>query len=384
MAVQGYGERVITALPPAPPAIEQPAPYELSFGTVAGTAAPGTRRVVVRAGGRVLADVPLAGRRFKLRVDLPLHETTVQVVTVDGKGRRASASTAHVLGAPRAAAPRWRAARLDQFLARDVRRAAAAFGPTSGIYVESLTSGAGAAWNARATFPGASTLKLAIAVTALAHLEGAPGHGSYLDRLLRQMLVHSDNAAANAVERAYGGSTSGGSALVNALMRSLGLVDTEMYGGYETDGYGAGAVRLPAAAIPLLVESQPAWGYGKRTTARDLSALLRGVWLASAGLGPLRSAQPGFTPADARYLLYVLARVGDHGKLDRAVGAAAGVRVLHKAGWIGTARHDNGIVFWPGGAFVATVMTYRPGGAGIASDILAGRVARMALDRFRG
>ena len=375
---------MITALPPTPPAIEQPAPYELSFGTVAGTAAPGTRRIVVRADGRVLADRPLARRRFKLQVELPLRETTVQVVTVDGKGRRASASTAHVLGAPRAAAPRRRAARLDQFLARDVRRAAAAFGPTSGIYVESLTSGAGAAWNARATFPGASTLKLAIAVTALAHLQGAPGHGSYLDRLLRQMLVQSDNAAANAVERAYGGSTSGGSALVNALMRSLGLVDTEMYGGYETDGYEASAVRLPAAAIPLRVESQPAWGYGKRTTARDLAALLRGVWLASVGLGPLRSAQSGFTPADARYLLYVLAQVGDHGKLDREVGAAAGVRVLHKAGWIGTARHDNGIVFWPGGAFVATVMTYRSGGAGTASDVLAGRVARIALDRFRG
>ena len=80
----------------------------------------------------------------------------------------------------------------------------------------------------------------------------------------------------------------------------------------------------------------------------------------------------------------MLAQVRDHGKLDREVGAVAGVRVLHKAGWIGTARHDNGIVFWPGGAFVATVMTYRSGGAGTASDVLAGRVARIALDRFRG
>ena len=376
---------MITALPPAPPAIEQPAPYELSFGTVAGTAAAGTRRILVKAGGKVLADLPLGRRRFRLRVELPPRETTVQVVTVDGKGRRASATAAHVLGAPPAAAPRRRAARLDELLARDVRRAAAAFGSTSGIYVESLTSGAGAAWNAKATFPGASTLKLAIAVTALARVEGTPGRGSYLDGLLRQMLVYSDNEAANAVERFFGGSTSGGSAFVNALMRSLGLVDTEMYGGYETEEHGEEAVvRLPAAAIPLRVESQPSWGYGKRTTAGDLAGLLRGVWLASAGLGPLRAAQPGFTPADARYLLYVLAQVGDRGKLDREVGAVPGVRVLHKAGWIGVARHDNGIVLWPGGAFVATVMTYRSGGAGTASDVLAGRIARIALDRFRG
>lgn len=374
---------MITALPP-PPVIEQPAPYQLSFGNVAGTAAPGTRRIVVKAGGRVLADLPLRRPRFLLRVELPAGETTVRVVSVDGKGRRASAVSAHVLGAPRAAAPRIRAARLDELLERDLRRAAAAFGPTSGIYVESLVSGAGGAWNARARFPGASTLKLAVAVTALARLEGTPAHGSYLDRLLWQMLVQSDNDAANAVERAFGGSTSGGSALVNALMRSLGLVDTEMYGGYETESAGAGSVRLPAASIPLRVESQPAWGHGKWTTASDLARLLRAVWLASAGLGPLRSVQPGLTPSDARYLLYLLARVPDHGKLDRQLGRVPGVRVLHKAGWIDSARHDNGIVLWPGGAFVATVMTYRSSGAGTASDVLAGRVARLALDRFRG
>ena len=35
-------------------------------------------------------------------------------------------------------------------------------------------TGAGAAWNARATFPGASALKLAVAVTALARTEGTP------------------------------------------------------------------------------------------------------------------------------------------------------------------------------------------------------------------
>ena len=88
---------------------------------------------------------------------------------------------------------------------------------------------------------------------------------------------------------------------------------------------------------------------------------MRDVWLASGGRGPLRAAQPGFTPSDARYLLYLLAHVRDPGKIDREVGKLAGVRVLHKAGWINVARHDNGIVLWPGGALVVTVMTYRPG-----------------------
>ena len=255
----------------------------------------------------------------------------------------------HVLGAARAATPRVRAPSSDALLARDVRRLAESFGSTSAIYVQNLATGEGAAWNARATFPGASALKLAIAVTALARTEGTPGPGSTLDRLLRQMLIYSDNAAANGTERYFGGSTSGGSALVNSMMQSLGLVDTEMYGGYELDAVG-GPSRVLAGGIPLRIDSQPSWGRGKRTSAYDLASLLRGVWLASGGRGPLRAAQPGFTAADGRYLLYLLAHVRDPGKIDREVGRLPGVRVLHKAGWINVARHDNGIVLWPGGA----------------------------------
>ena len=375
---------MVTA-PPPPPAIEQPAPYQLSYGVVAGTAAPGTRRVIVRVGSRTLADKPLGGRHFQLRVALPPSESTVEVITVNRNGRRSRAVVPHVLGAARAASPVLRAPRNDVLLQRTVQQLAQRFGSTSGIYVQDLTTGAGAAWNARATFPAASTLKLAIAVTALARTEGTPELGSTLDRLLRQMLTYSDNAAANGTETYFGGSTSGGSALVNSLMRSVGLVDTEMYGGYELDALGQPQRFVAGSgAIPLRVDSQPYWGRGKKSSAYDLASLLRDVWLASGGRGPLRAAQSGFTPADARYLLYLLAHVRDPGKIDREVGKLAGVRVLHKAGWINVARHDNGIVLWPGGALVVTVMTYRSGGAGVASDVLAGEVASAALRRFRG
>jgi hypothetical protein len=57
--------------------------------------------------------------------------------------------------------------------------------------------------------------------------------------------------------------------------------------------------------------------------------------------------------------------------------------VLHKAGWINRARHDCGIVIWPDGVYVVAVMTYRSWGAGVSSDVLAGRVAAAALRRFR-
>jgi Beta-lactamase enzyme family len=73
--------------------------------------------------------------------------------------------------------------------------------------------------------------------------------------------------------------------------------------------------------------------------------------------------------------------VADSGKLDRYLPGAA--TVAHKAGWVDTARHDNGLVYWGGGAFVAAVMTYDGGGAGTSSDVLAGKVARTALTRFQ-
>lgn len=373
---------MITA-PPPPPAIEQPASYQLSFGVVSGVATPGTRRVIVRVGARTLADRPLRQRRFQLHVVLPPRELSLQIETVDGSGKRRGTIVRHVLGAAGTVRPRVPAPRTDPILARDVRRLAASFRSTSAIYIQDLTSGAGAAWNARAVFPAASTLKLAIAVTALARSEGTPRYGTTLDRLLRRMLAYSDNAAANSTERYYAGSTSGGSALVNALMQSIGLVDTEMYGGYSLDALG-GPPRALAGGIPLRVDSQPSWGRGKKTSAYDLASLLRAVWLASVGGGPLRAAQPGFTAADARYLLYLLARVHDPGKLDRQVGRVPGVRVFHKAGWITEARHDNGIVLWPGGAFVVTVMTYSGAGAADSSDVLAGKAAALALGRFRG
>ncbi len=366
-----------TPPPPSPPAIEQPAPYQISYGIVAGTADAGTRRVVVRAGALVLADRTLRGRRFHVRVPLPAGETSVRVVTVDGRGRRAGATVAHVYGLPWASRPQVRASLLDPFLAGRMRSLSRAYPGTCAVYVQNLATGAGAAWNARARFPAASTLKLAIAMAVLERHEGVPVPGSYVNSVLRKMLEVSDDAAANQLEVWLGGSTSAGGRRVDALLRSIGIDDSLMYGGYAVE-------RSLAVAIPRRVDEQPRSGIGKYTTAYDLASMARAVWLASAGLGPLARRAAGFTAADGRHLLYLLAHVRDPGKLDREIARDPGVRVLHKAGWIRAARHDNGLVVWPGGIYVAAVMTWRPGGTGVREDALAGRVAKAALDRFRG
>jgi beta-lactamase class A len=361
----------VAALPP--PVLVAPAPHEASFGRVAGTAPGGTVRIVVRVDGALRASLPFRGRTFDLRVELPRREVRVQVTAVGREGRASTATVAHVLGLPRASRPTGAAGWEHGALAARVRSLARGFGHSCAVYVQDLATGAGAAWNARARFPAASTLKLAIAVEALRSLGGKPPPGSRLDRLLRSMIVYSDNGAANEVETIFGGSTSGGSARVNALLRSLGLVDTEMYGGYERE---TAARRKP---LPLRVDDAPYWGYGKHSSAFDLARLLRYVYLAADGRGPL--LRRSLRPADARYLLYLLASVRDRGKLDRFLGGRA--RVLHKGGWVARARHDNGIVVWKGGALVVTVMTFRAGGAGASSDVLAGRVAASALEILR-
>jgi beta-lactamase class A len=301
------------------------------------------------------------------------------VTTVGRGGRRSSRVVRDVYGLPSAGRPRYVRARQDGFLARELRRRIRRFDGTASFYVQSLTGGSGAAWNAKARFPAASTVKLAIAAAVLARHSGIPARGSYVGDLLHEMIVPSDDRAANALEVWLAGSTSAGSHVVNGLMQSIGMTDSIMYGGYEiTDATSAGA-----AEIPVRVDEQPAFGFGKYTTAADMARLHRAIWLASGNRGPLRKAQPGFTAADGRYLLWLLAHVRDTPKLDRVVGRQTGVAVLHKAGWVSDGRHDTGLVFWRGGVFVASVMTWNAGGVGLSSDVLAGRVAAEALRRFQ-
>lgn len=370
-----YARAVLDAPPLPPPVIEQPAPRQVSYGLVSGRAAPGTEVVVVAANGRILAARRIRGRRFWLRVSLPTGDLALRVSTIAAGGRGSAHVVRDVYGLPATARPRVARARNDQRLAGQLQSLAGRHHGVTGMYVQSLTSGVGAAWNAKARFPAASTVKLAIAATVLARYSGIPPPGSRLDVLLREMIVPSDDAAANALLVWLGGSTSSGGVQVNALMRSLGLVDTLMYGGY--------LVRSLSGRIPVRVERQPAFGAGKYTTAWDMASLWKALWLASENRGPLRNAQPGVTRADARYLLWLLAHVRDVPKLDGVVAKERDVAVLHKAGWISTARHDTGLVFWRGGVFVACVMTWSPHGAGQSSDHLAGRVAATALGRFR-
>jgi hypothetical protein len=368
------------------PVITAPGPREASFGTVAGRVGPGTARLVIQVNGVTKADVPLmtrfrtfvAAAPFSIRVALPPRNSTIRVIAYDTAGNSAARTVGPVFGLPRAGAPVPLQSAEDPVLARRIRVLVQNYPGPASVFVQDLRSGRGAAWNARARHQAASTLKLGIAVEVLRVLRGKPKPGTRLANLIRNMLVYSSNKAANDLEVWLGGSTYVGAAHVTATLRALHLNDSNMYGGYIL---GTASTR----PIPLRVESQPPYfTFGKYTTAWDLARLHRYFHRAAADRGPLLDLPGHFTASDARYLLYTLAHVRDPGKLDRYIGARPGVSVLHKAGWIMHARHDSGLVFWRGGAFVVTVMTWNWNGAGSSSDILAGRVAEAALRRFSG
>ena len=367
---------VLRIQPLQQPVIVEPGPLQASFGTVIARLDPATTHIVVTVNGDQVAARAVSGGRVELKVALPQRNSTIRVIARNPAGGRAAAQVTSVYGLPRAGRPTWFQSAEDSGLARRLRRLALGFPGISAVFVQDLRTGRGAAWNARARFPAASTLKLGIALELLRVLGSQPRPDTRLGELLRKMIVYSDNAAANALLTWLGGSQSGGAARVNASMRALGLVESLMYGGYII---GTSANR----AIPLRVESQPAFGVGKYTTAWDLARFHELLHLASAGRGRMMSLSGSFTPADARHLLYLLVHVRDPGKLDRYI-ADQPVSVPHKSGWITHARHDSGIVYWARGSFVVTVMTWN--GAvevGTSADVLAGRVAETALDWFR-
>ena len=357
---------------PRPPVLTAPGAREVSFGHVAGRVRPGTDRVTVLVDGREFGATDVLGRRFELRVSLPSKDVRVRVVAHDFWGRSAATTVGPVFGLPAPAAPRETTGYVDEELARRIDTLVGGFDGTSAVYVEDLATGAGAAWNAKARFPAASTVKVAIAIEVLRRIE-EPAQGSSLRRLLEAMLIDSDNEASNELLSWLGGSVEGGAAEVNALMESLHLVDSHLYGGFLTAG--------PGPPIPLEIESSPVLEIEKYTTAWDLAQLHRFVHLATGELGPLPELDGSFTPADARYLVYTLAHSADRGKLDRFLGDGRAV-VPHKAGWIEDSRHDAGLVYSPGGVFVVVVMTWNPNGAADPSDVLAGEVALAALQRF--
>jgi beta-lactamase class A len=229
------------------------------------------------------------------------------------------------------------------------------------LWHHDLTSGAWAGWNADASFPAASLVKLGPLAAALRHTPRPERSPLWYD--LRQLAGWSSNLAANRIVAAVGGER-----VVADALRRLGGWSSTYPGPYR-----AGTAIGPDASRP------PAHGHWRVTTAHDLGRML---WTLNAAAAGNRSAQrrSGLTLAKARLALGLLGDAhngGEHAGLIRPY-VAARTRVVRKEGWISDFRGSAAIVYGPRPT-VVVVLVYRPGVTLREARALARRAVALTL-----
>ncbi|WP_217915665.1 serine hydrolase [Miltoncostaea marina] len=350
---------------PPPPVVAAPA---VSFGRIAVRLGPGTSRVEVQADGRIThrRRVPAGPRRMS--VPVPAGARAVRVRATGRGGSRWSA-TVRVRVLPPSAR---RAGRVpgfvDRRLQRDVDGLVARLPAIAGVYAQHLVTGCGAARNADARFPAASTLKAAILVDAVRR-----GRARELRGLLDRMVIDSDDRAANRVLAALGGgSGEAGAAGVTDTLRRLGL--------------GRSLVRRPYIVedarhpLPVTVEAAPALLTNFVTTPYELARLMVAVHRGAVGRGGVARLGIGAAAARAELLARLL-DVRDATKLR--AGLPDAVPVAHKSGYTREVKHDGGIVYLRSGPVAVAVMTWSARGVtDAAGDGLIAEVARAARHRL--
>ena len=321
---------------PHPPAssvhVTMPRSYELWDGRVRGRVAAGATALTVRSGRRVWQVAVDADGGFDQVVSpVPAGDVSVTI-----GGRLVTPVYGVPSGSVAALPPPDDDAGLDTRLAQ----LAGETSPHVGIYTRSW-SGLAAAYNAGAEFEAASTLKLPIMLEALSQNAGELAESEFWEPMGR-VTRYSDNAAANELLVATGGSEVGGAARMVALMRSLGLSHTYMAGGYLTGGGGP----------PLLTVVDPPPAAYKHTTPAEMATLATMIVNAAAGTGPL--LRRGISQHEARELLYLMVHAEDPGLVP---AGARGLPVAHKIGWLDDTDNDVAIVFTYRGPVVIAIYT---------------------------
>ena len=229
------------------------------------------------------------------------------------------------------------------------------------FWYHDLRTGAWAGWNADASFPAASLVKLG-ALGAGLRLFARPER-SPLWYDLRQLTGWSSNLAANRVVRVVGGER-----VVQDALRRLGAGASTYPGPYR-----AGTSVLTDAPKP------PTHGHWRVTTAHDLGRILYSLNGAAAGNRHL-VRRTGLGVAKARLALGLLAdgySAGGHAGLIRPY-VPARVRVARKEGWISDFRGTAAIVYGSDPKIVV-VLAYRPGVTLAEARTLSRRVLDLTL-----
>ncbi|MCB0880905.1 MAG: serine hydrolase [Thermoleophilia bacterium] len=345
---------------PAAPVV---APAPVVYGSIAVRTGGGTRLLVPTVDGRALPALRVRPGPRRLAVRLPSGHWRVRVRAVGLRGARASGvhdvwvlpARAHTAGTSRG--------RVDRVLQRRVQALSAGAPFVNGIYARNLVTGCGAAVNAGAPFPAASTLKAAILLDAVRRPHGEPA------ALLDRMIIDSDDVAANQVLGMQGGGDAlAGAAGVTATMRAAGMTRSLVRRPYIID-----QERIPVDAL-----AQPELYTNYVATPYDLATLMVGLHQASIGRGPVRRMGVG-PMVTRREITRRLLSVRDRSKI--VAGVPASMPVAHKTGYTTEIKADAGIVYAPRGPIVLSVMGWSNSGA---SEAFIADVARAVVGRLSG
>ena len=347
-------------------ALVTPLDGEASFGEVVARAPAGARDAVLVVGGRWTGRTRVEDgeARFVLKGRVGPQAVTVRFVV---GGRPLDAVTARrVWLLPRSGAVARAATVRDEALSARLAALGRAFPGWSGVYVQDLSTGSFASWNADASFLAASTVKLGVMIEALRRYGPFPERSSVWGDISAMVTLSSNEAANRLFLRLGNGSERAGADLLLARFREIGAVSTTFPGTYRlsqarTAARAARALDAPAPP-PILT-----W---RRSTPRDLGRILRAVHAAALGNADAMR-RTGLSEHEARLgLALLLDATAEGGPLVGAVRSS--LPVAQKTGWTDKARHVAAIVYAPGGPQLVVVMTYRPS----IDAAAAGRLAR--------
>ena len=264
-------------------------------------------------------------------------------------------------------------------LARRVAARAEESGARMGVVALHVESGRELRWRDAETFEGASVIKLALLVEALARSrEGtlelterwrmptpavAAGSG-ILDEfeaglaptqrdLLRIMLVLSDNTAANHFIDTFGAEA------VNCRMAGLGLAGIELVG------------RIPSLGSR---EADESWEPLGRMTTRDTAELWR-----RAATGTLLDKE------SSRLTMHLAKDPRTRDRIPRLLLSRPGVGWAGKTGTMDGVRADSGVLTTPKGTFVFAMFADRfpeAPGASLKASRAMGEIAREIVDAW--
>jgi hypothetical protein len=338
---------------------------EAFFGVVRAVGPAEATRAELRVrGGRQRVTRPVGGRAV-FRLSPGRYDLAVRFIARGRIVGRAHAERVWTLpnDAQRAVPERARDARLSAELGALGR----SFDGHSGFWVHRLRSGTVAGWNADASFPAASIVKLGLLVAALDRY-GAEPADPRVAKEIRDLAVWSSNLASNRLLVRLGGSERAGSELVTRVLWRLGATSSTFTGFYRLGTSVAADAPRP---LPFLAY--------RRTTAHDVGRVL--FQLHAAALGRRQAlARTRLSRHEARVALALLLSSdpsGDNLGLFRPL--LPRIPMAQKQGWTTSLRHTAAIVYGPHGPTILVVLTYRPRMALVDARDLARRFVRLTL-----